>query len=281
MDMDSGSQSDSTIETKPLSNEEKAKLNQQDSRLVTEYLANKINTESKKHWDLFYKRNDTRFFKDRHWTIREFKELLGSEISEKTILLEVGCGVGNFIYPLISEHLNMFIYACDLSSRAIELLKLNSLYSDNFVKAFQTDITTEHILEEIQKESIDIITLIFVLSAIEPSNYAKIARTLYLLLRPGGFILFRDYGLYDMTQLRFKPGHKISDNFYMRQDGTRSYFFAVDFLGKLFQNAGFVIITNSYINRRTVNVKEGIDVPRIFVQAKFQKPTVIDQNIMK
>jgi hypothetical protein len=24
-----------------------------------------------------------------------------------------------------------------------------------------------------------------------------------------------------MTQLRFKPGHKISENFYMRQDGTR------------------------------------------------------------
>jgi len=26
-------------------------------------------------WDLFYKRNSTHFFKDRHWTLREFEEI--------------------------------------------------------------------------------------------------------------------------------------------------------------------------------------------------------------
>lgn len=29
---------------------------------------------------------------------------------------------------------------------------------------------------------------------------------------------------------------------------------------------------NTYVQRRTVNFKEGIDVPRIFVQGKFKKP---------
>jgi methyltransferase-like protein 6 len=39
--------------------------------------------------------------------------------------------------------------------------------------------------------------------------------------------------------------------------------------------AGFEIISNVYIHRRTVNKKEGLDVPRIFVQGKFQKPARI------
>lgn len=210
-----------TAASKALTAEEEEKLKLQNSRLISAYQANKVNIESKKHWDLFYKRNDTRFFKDRHWTLREFKEILGTDINQRNILLEVGCGVGNFIYPLIEEKLNMFIYACDLSSKAIELLKTNPIYSDAQVKAFQTDITTTNIFDEIPKETLDIVTLIFVLSAVDPSNHLKIARTLFALLKPKGYILLRDYGLYDMTQLRFKPGHKISDNFYMRQDGTR------------------------------------------------------------
>lgn len=51
----------------------------------------------------------------------------------------------------------------------------------------------------------------------------------------------------------------------------RSYFFSVDFVRELFIENGFVEIETTYVNRRTVNKKEGIDVPRIFVQAKFRK----------
>lgn len=49
------------------------------------------------------------FFKDRHWTDREFEDL-GALVTGETeavptagpskIVLEVGCGVGNLLYPL-------------------------------------------------------------------------------------------------------------------------------------------------------------------------------------
>ena len=85
---------------KELTNDEKEKLDKQNSRLVTDFRAEKFQKESAKHWDLFYKRNTTKFFKDRHWTCREFNDLVEFDSkSSKKVLLEVGCGVGNFIFP--------------------------------------------------------------------------------------------------------------------------------------------------------------------------------------
>jgi methyltransferase-like protein 6 len=40
---------------------------------------------------------------------------------------------------------------------------------------------------------------------------------------------------------------------------------------KLLIDAGFVKKSISYVHRRTINKKDGIDVPRIFVQAEFTK----------
>lgn len=265
---------------KVLTDEERARLEEQNKRMVSEFQARKLETDARKHWDLFYKRNETRFFKDRHWTTREFEELLasseegvGSSAEVKT-MLEVGCGVGNLVFPLIEDgHRDYFIYACDLSPRAVELVRQHNLYDERYMRAFPCDITTDEVFGTLAEGTLDIATLIFVLSAIHPEKFRAVAGNVFRLMKPGGMVLFRDYGLYDMAQLRFKPGHKIGENFYMRQDGTRSYYFAEQEVGDLFREAGFEVVTNSYIHRRTINPKEGIDVPRIFVQAKFRKPS--------
>lgn len=267
-----------TNSVKVLTDDEKLRLEEQNKRMVTDFQAKKLEQEARKHWDLFYKRNETRFFKDRHWTTREFEELLAGETvgdnSEvvKT-MLEIGCGVGNLVFPLIEDgHRDYFIYACDLSPRAVEMVKQHNLYDETYMKAFPCDITTDDVFGTIPEGSLDIATLIFVLSAIHPDKFRTVVGNIFRLMKPGGMVLFRDYGRYDMAQLRFKPGHKIAENFYMRQDGTRSYYFAEDEVGDLFRGEGFEVMVNSYIHRRTVNPKEGIDVPRIFVQSKFRKP---------
>lgn len=260
---------------KTLSTEEQQMLEKQNTRLVPEFKANQLEANARKHWDIFYKRNDTRFFKDRHWTTREFQELIDTNASQtKRILLEVGCGVGNFVFPLIEDHFNdnYYIYACDFSPRAIEFVKQHSLYDESVVKAFQCDITTDAIFQTIASDSVDLISMIFVLSAIHPNKFEIVFEHLFRLLKPGGILLFRDYGLHDMAQIRFKAGNKIGENFYMRQDGTRSYYFSTDELHGIVEKIGFEIVVNEYIHRKTINVKENVDKDRIFVQSKFKKP---------
>lgn len=61
---------------------------------LSEFKQRKLEEEAKKHWDKFYMRNETRFFKDRHWTTREFEELLGQDFQalstdNRPTLLEV------------------------------------------------------------------------------------------------------------------------------------------------------------------------------------------------
>ncbi|XP_064540294.1 tRNA N(3)-methylcytidine methyltransferase METTL6 [Drosophila montana] len=272
-----------TKRTKDLSAAELVKLEEQNKRLVPEFKANKLEIDAQRHWDLFYKRNETRFFKDRHWTTREFQELLADQQSASTeerrrTLLEVGCGVGNLVFPLLEEQIKeqtsdqgFYFYACDFSPRAVDFVRANPLYDAKHITAFQCDITTQQVHEHIAASSLDVCTMIFVLSAIHPDKFVDVVRNLWQLLKPGGLVLFRDYGLYDMAQLRFKPGHKIAENLYMRQDGTRSYYFAELELEQLFSQNGFEVLDNSYVHRRTLNLKEGIDVPRIFLQGKFRK----------
>jgi methyltransferase-like protein 6 len=189
-------------------------------------------------------------------------------------ILETGCGCGNLLFPLIEDKSNnYFIYCCDFSPRAIQLVKENPLYNEERMKAFQCDITnSEALLSEIPEESIDVITMVFVLSAIHPEKFQLVASNLFKLLKKNGILLFRDYGLYDMAQIRFKAGSKIGEKFYVRQDGTRSYFFSLDETKELFESVGFETKQNSFVERRTINVKENVDVKRRFVQGKYLKP---------
>ncbi|CAB4489409.1 methyltransferase-like protein 6-like protein [Rhizophagus irregularis] len=267
-----------TIELK-IDYEKIEELLKNDKKLLPQFWANKYKNDASKNWDLFYKRNTTKFFKNRHWIGREFNELSfnnneqDSELNNKKIVLELGCGVGNFIFPVLESNPLLFIYACDFSKRAIEFVKNHFQYDEKRCNAFVCDLTEDNLPDFISSnDKVNIVSSIFVLSAIPPEKHLNVIRNISKVTKQGSIICFRDYAIYDETQLKFSSdgAHKLDENLYVRQDGTMSYFFTIEYLKDLFEKDGlFQMINGEYVEKETINRAKELRADRRFLQAKF------------
>ncbi|KAF9975712.1 hypothetical protein BGZ73_000563 [Actinomortierella ambigua] len=242
---------------------------------VSEEMAKTYHENAPEYWNKFYAKNENRFFKDRHWLRIEFPELfqmVEADAGEKKVL-EIGCGAGNTMFPLLMESKNpkLFVYGCDFSKTAVEVVKSNPEYDPTRAKAFVWDLGSDDIPPEVEPESMDVLVLIFVLSALHPDRWENAMNNLSKLVKPGGLIVFRDYGRYDMAQLRFKKNRLLSDNFYVRGDGTRVYFFDSEEVVKLF-GSRFTIEQNAVDRRLIVNRLRRVKMYRVWLQGKFRKP---------
>ncbi|XP_048454766.1 mRNA N(3)-methylcytidine methyltransferase METTL8 [Rhincodon typus] len=190
-------------------------------------------------------------------------------------IFEVGCGAGNSVFPVLDEICNprAFLYCCDFSESAVELVKSHPSYDPSRCYAFVHDLCNEAgATYPFPDGSIDVILLVFVLSSIHPKRMQDVINRLSKLLKPGGMILFRDYGRYDMTQLRLKKGRCLFGNFYVRGDGTCVYFFTKEETSNIFISAGLKEVQNVMDRRLQVNRKKRIAMHRVWVQCKYLKP---------
>uniref|UniRef100_A0A8C9GZR8 tRNA N(3)-cytidine methyltransferase n=1 Tax=Piliocolobus tephrosceles TaxID=591936 RepID=A0A8C9GZR8_9PRIM len=244
--------------------EKEKKIIENNKRVLFNYQKDKLISEGRKNWDKFYNHYKTKFFKDRKWIKVEF-------VSNS---VKIGCGVGNTLIPLLLEYENCNFIGIDFSKNAINLL--NEKWK-NITCEIDITIKDDMSGKVCEFGSVNVILLIYVLSSVPPEKMLTVVENCYNYLKVGGYIILRDYGLYDLTQVRFanKKGKKISENFYVRGDNTFVYFFKTEELHDLFcQNNKFEQIENKYITRIVKNRKRKLEMKRIWVQSIFRKKIV-------
>lgn len=227
-----------------------------------------------RYWDQFYRNNQENFFKDRKWLRVEFPLLysvLDKDSGPKTIL-EVGCGAGNTMFPVLqnNENPDLRIIGVDFSKQAVKIVRESEHFSSKNAQAEVWDLAepTGELPPGVEPHSVDIVVMIFVFSALAPDQWKQAVANLKKLLKPDGKILFRDYGRYDLTQIRFKKGRLLDENFYIRGDGTRVYFFTEEELHEIF-GTEFKVVKVATDRRLIVNRQRRLKMYRIWLQAEF------------
>lgn len=248
----------------------------QDQVRQTRYHNQKYERQASKNWNAFYDRHGTLFFRNRHYLTKEFPPLLEAlETSHRAVkLLEVGCGVGNAIIPLIGRFENLCATGVDFAPNAIGHLSKHELYDGKRLRGFVCDISQPMSLDPfVEAESMDFVTMVFVLSALAPETMAIAIENVKRCLKKGGMILFRDYAQGDLAQVRFSQQQQLGKNLYVRQDGTRSFFFTLEGVEMLFSVQNQLSrVDSQYIKRIVLNRKDGITMRRRFLNACYVKP---------
>ncbi|RKF80501.1 tRNA-methyltransferase [Golovinomyces cichoracearum] len=258
---------------------------------VSEFDKNRFNSDPARWWDNFYKNNTNNFFKNRKWLQQEFPILTTITLPDAgpRILLEVGAGAGNTAFPILASNQNtdLKIHACDFSKKAVEVIRENEAYNSENIQADVWDLSSEHLPPGLHEQSVDIVMLIFTFSALSPDQWKQAVHNIFRILKPGGEVLFRDYARGDLTQVRFKNGRYLDENFYIRGDGTRVYFFEQDELARIwtkscnsyekdnendFKPDCFQVVNVGIDRRLLVNRAKQLKMYRCWIQASFRKP---------
>ena len=220
-------------------------------------------------------------------------------------VLEVGAGAGNTAFPLLAMNQNpeLRVRACDYSAKGIDVIRSQPAYIEQsqpaVLQANVWDAASDSLPAGLELGSVDLVLMIFIFSALSPSQWTQCVQNIWSVLKPGGEVLFRDYGRGDLAQVRFKKGRYLEENFYVRGDGTRVYFFEEQELRDIWsgeavggdstkegrsEEAGsdeanrFEVVNLAVDRRMLVNRQRKIKMYRCWMQGRFRKPKISENG---
>lgn len=202
-------------------------------------------------WDSYYTNNTINGYKDRHYLLREFHELrialdtvLGvrddagevqTPLSQNAampslILVEVGCGVGNAVIPIIEAYRELppgtfEVYGFDISRVAVRLLldKVEqsrstaspTLSLDGRLHAIPHDLAEAPLdvggPDAFMPRAADFATIIFVLCSVPAHKQAVFVDRVASLVAAGGVVFIRDYAAGDLAEERYQFNNRSVD----------------------------------------------------------------------
>ena len=262
-------------------------------------------------WDAFYRANGNRFFKDRHFLVREFPELAAAA-TVPTRLLEFGCGVGNALLPLVAALPALTVTAFDVSRTAITLAAAAlppadaprvALFTANAVAgppghivaaaaAAHAAATAAHAAATASSPSttpgaaaaaaaaaaprledgFHLVLLYFMVSALPHECHQAVFDEAARCLCPGGRLLFRDYADADAAEVRFAPRARVAPRLYERGDGTLAAFLSPADVRRAAAHAGLAVVRIEVVERDITNHAEGATFHRRWLQAVLEAP---------
>ena len=161
------------------------------------------------------------------------------------------------------------------------MIRENEAYNTKNIQADVWDAASEDLPPGLGEACVDVVVMIFIFSALSPSQWKQAVQNIHRVLKPGGEVLFRDYGRGDLAQVRFKKGRYLEENFYIRGDGTRVYFFEKDELIKIWTGKGaedagagstsFEVVNLGVDRRLLVNRAKQLKMYRCWMQGRFRK----------
>lgn len=231
-------------------------------------------SKQSEQWDSFFScHNSGSFFKPRRYLALEFESYLKS--SDTSVVLEVGCGHGCSMYPLL-ETCQFNYIATDYSIQALEILKTHPNYNPERVLEVEKWDVTEPAPEKIISLHPQVILAVFAISAIVPELHIQCFQNMMSILQQTRlthpesnlFICFRDYAIHDMTMYRHTI--RYSEHLYRRNDGTLAYYFTKEYLQTLCNTVGLEVVELEYATVTVRNRKKESCMNRVFIHGVFR-----------
>ena len=231
-------------------------------------------TQCQEAWEAFFQLHskNASFFKKRRYLPLEFPELQ-DETAPPRQLLELGCGYGSSLAAVLEANRTIRCTGCDLSPTGLQLLhqRLGPQHGDRLT-TFVRDVSRDALpVDLVPPGSMDLVLMVFMLSALGHKDaHRAVLRRAKDALRPGGYVLFRDYAMYDQSMLRNRK--RCGPHLFARQDGTLAYFFSVeDFRALVAEVGGLRVVECFYANVINKNRASSQVIHRVFLHAKLQR----------